>query len=829
MRRGRWMPSENRQYLAFILAFISGGAALSHQILWTRRLVDILGANADTFSKVIGAFFVGLALGAFLAAKEFGIRNPWHRVAASELLVALLAVPSLVAANWADWIYLQPLPSSLLKLILPFILVLPPATAMGLVIPWLMNALKAEPGGKWHSPAILYGFNTLGGLCGLGVVMLVALPKFGLAGASIMAIFFNLLVAVGSWLTGSNALEVAYIRQVEAAPAPPGEKFLAFFSGFLVLAVEVVLQHQLAQVSINSLFSSAIVLALVLFSLGVASFLTPITGGLGSRRLSWILLAAGGLCMTEPLLLSHARNGLTILPYELPPGAYTWEIIKLGGLSICPMLVIAGLVFPMLLNRAGIPADSEGPTINVFALFAWNGLGGWLGAEVGQLWMIPRLGLWLSVVTIGAVYGVLAIGLLYSKPSEKAQRWRIAPHFVVLSFLILVCTRTAKQLPQAFVRPEERLAAIGAGPEGVVAALECGPGDWRLLFNNSYTLGGSKASFNQERQALLPLLLHGSAKRVATLGVATGSTVAGAALSPRVGRIDAIELSPLVLNYAERFFGPYNRQVFKDPRVHFIQEDARWVVARERGVYDVIAGDLFLPWRTGEGRLFTLEHFRNVRRALAPGGLYCQWLPLFQLTRPQFETIARTFLEIFPEAFLVRGDFYAELPIVGLVGGRDLTALNWAQIADGCAALRAQGKVFDPLLRHVEGVAMCVAGPVPKLPPGPINTLANGWIEWDAARNILGMGTPWFIAVPYAEFIRDVQRAGQPLVPAEMRPMQDAGQFFLTLEIAAKMKLPFLDQLRGQIGQRLPQALQEDAGAEWQHWPMQFKITPQRN
>ena len=63
---------------ALALAFLSGAAGLAHQILWTRRLVDVLGASVDTFSKVIGAFFVGLALGAWLASRATGARDFWR-------------------------------------------------------------------------------------------------------------------------------------------------------------------------------------------------------------------------------------------------------------------------------------------------------------------------------------------------------------------------------------------------------------------------------------------------------------------------------------------------------------------------------------------------------------------------------------------------------------------------------------------------------------------------------------------------------------------------------------------------------------------------------
>ena len=337
---------------------------------------------------------------------------------------------------------------------------------------------------------------------------------------------------------------------------------------------------------------------------------------------------------------------------------------------------------------------------------------------------------------------------------------------------------------EATLATQEKLHAFRVGREGAVAALECGPGDWRMLFNNSYTLGGSRAQYNQERQSLLPLLLllHSDPKSVATLGVATGSTVAGAALHPGVERIDAVELSPLVLRYAEEFFAPYNRNVFADRRVRFLQEDAHWVMARERAAYDVVVGDLFLPWRTGEGRLFSTEHFQNVRHSLKPGGLFCQWLPMFQLTRPQFEAIARTFGQVYPDAFLVCGDFYAELPIFGLGGGRSFHEIDWAKVEAGCEHLRKAGVTREPLIRHADGVAMLMLGPVPKIAPGPINSLANAWLELDAGRNILGLTKPWQIGVPLVEYVRDVQRASRELLPENRRVAHESGSSFSRLK-----------------------------------------------
>jgi spermidine synthase len=305
--------------------------------------------------------------------------------------------------------------------------------------------------------------------------------------------------------------------------------------------------------------------------------------------------------------------------------------------------------------------------------------------------------------------------------------------------------------------------------------------------------------------------------------VATGSTTAGAALHPGVRRIDAVELSATVLDLAREFFEPFNRRVFDDPRVRLIATDARRVMARERGVYDVVIGDLFLPWRTGEGRLYTLEHFRNARTSLKPGGMFCQWLPMYQLTRSQYESIRRTFTTVFPEAFLIRGDFFAERPILGLVGGRPLETLSWSAIEAACDALRGARNTTDPLARHAEGVAMLVVGPLMQPEGEPLITLANAWIEWDAGRNIIGLGEPWFVGVPLADQLRAIHCAGVGHLPAPVRPWHDAGQFFVTLEIAARMRQGTLEALEAQVPQRLPPALARDEEASWLAWPMSVK------
>ena len=127
-----------------------------------------------------------------------------------------------------------------------------------------------------------------------------------------------------------------------------------------------------------------------------------------------------------------------------------------------------------------------------------------------------------------------------------------------------------------------------------------------------------------------------------------------------------VEIVPGLVDAARRFFGDSNRSVYDDARVRVVLDDARNFLATTRERFDVVIADLFVPWRSGAGALYTREHFEAVRSRLQEGGLFCQWLALYQLSREEFDIVMATFLDVFPRSALFRGDFYGRFPIVGL-------------------------------------------------------------------------------------------------------------------------------------------------------------------
>ena len=177
------------------------------------------------------------------------------------------------------------------------------------------------------------------------------------------------------------------------------------------------------------------------------------------------------------------------------------------------------------------------------------------------------------------------------------------------------------------------------------------------------------------------MLLHPASRRVLVLGVGTGNTL-GAVSLHRPERLLAVELIPGVLDLARKHFGATNYHVLENPRVEVIAADALRVARATPEKYDVVVADLFHPWQAGVGSLYSAEHFAEVRQSLAEGGIFCQWLPLYQLSGDDLKTVVRTFLGVFPEASAWLGNFGTGTPILALVGSERPVRLQWKRWED---------------------------------------------------------------------------------------------------------------------------------------------------
>jgi hypothetical protein len=134
-------------------------------------------------------------------------------------------------------------------------------------------------------------------------------------------------------------------------------------------------------------------------------------------------------------------------------------------------------------------------------------------------------------------------------------------------------------------------------------------------------------------QVLLPLvtLAHRpDAREVAVIGQGSGMTSHLLLGSPNVRHVATIEIEPEMIA-ASRAFYPANRRVFDDQRASFVLDDAKSYFAASGRRFDLILSEPSNPWVSGVSGLFTTEFYRRVRTHLADGGVFGQWLHLYEL------------------------------------------------------------------------------------------------------------------------------------------------------------------------------------------------------
>jgi spermidine synthase len=730
------------KWVVVMLALVGGATALAHQFLWTRRMVDLMGASAGAAARVFGCFFFGLALGAWMGAVLVPrARRPWRTLGVAEMGIALLGLPMLFLTRWADglWPWLGPelltgLPGHMLKTVLSVLLVLPPATLMGLFLPlavagWPDRCAERDPG-LW-----LYAVNTLGAVLGIAVVTLWLLPHGGMQTAMMVAMAANVAAAAGCFLIDyRHRRESAPPQRLRPAGGRPAPQYLwiAALSGGLVMAVEVMALLVVQLLAPMSFYAPAAVLASFIALLALAAFGTATISLRYTLRepvLIRIATLAGILLLLTPLLF-HALAARFPVSVETGSVAFFWLRLSLFALLVFgPALCVAGLWFPVLLEIAGT-ADGADRRGRWGWLLACNGAGGWVGTECAYLVMLPRFGPFVGLGVCGLVYLIAAWILLPARPRAGL----LVPVYAGLTAAVVLLVYTLPRLPTVHPVFAPLVLAEHNGREGSLAVID-GPDMGRaLLLQNQYILGSTRAQRAQERQAHIPLLLHPTPLTTGFIGLATGST-AGAALAHRaVERVAAVELSRTVVEAAAAWFTDVNAGIVSHPRAQVAIEDGRTWLAAHIDYFDVLISDLFLPWGPGEGRLYTLEHFTAAHRSLRADGLFCLWLPMYQLTEPQFHVILNTFRQVFPEAGMIRRDRDSEQPALALLGWKSAGHPDWSIFERRVREEREQ--LTDPLfhLHHgVPSLVLDVQAPAHDQHV-PVNTLANLWLEIDAGR-----------------------------------------------------------------------------------------------
>ena len=669
------------------LLLASGAAGLIYQVLWMKQLGLLFGNTAQASSTTLAAFFAGLAIGSWWwGGRVSRSANPLRTYARLELGIAITALIYYFILGLFYWVYTAAYQATAndmallaIKFAMAVVLIFPPAFFMGGTLPAMGQYLIRRSTQFGRTSAALYGANTLGAAIGVVAAAFVLVPTLGFSLTYAAAIAISLGVGLTTWRMSANAGPSAFEPLADEEPHLPASHglhpmmigLLCFASGFGVLALEVLWTRMFAQVHENSVYAFAVMLAVALGGLAIGAWISSLLARLNRspvKILAVLFTLAGGALVAGPTLFMTATDDMqTVSSLESWP-AYVGRVFGMGIGGIGAVVVALGTIFPFIMKvqerRRGKPGQSLGK------LLAINTFGSILGALVCGFVLLPRLGMWRSMLWITA--GYLALGVLVPRGRRATA---VLCRGACLGLGVLLFTRAdPSALPATGASPQQADESVIETWEGSDCTVSVVQKPWAsvaLKINSGYTLGSTGAYYDQINQSHVPLNVFRNTRRLFFLGVGTGISV-GAAIDPRFKNVQGVvacELVPEVIEAAKKYIPAHmTGGAFTDPRVRIRLEDGRQYLRVCDEHFDMINADLFLPYRRGAGSLYSLDHYRAAKRKLTPRGVYVQWLPLFQLTESEFGIIARTMLEAFDQVTLWRGNFDPGHEIVALVG-----------------------------------------------------------------------------------------------------------------------------------------------------------------
>lgn len=545
-------------------------------------------------------------------------------------------IPGWVAAFVVSAVLLAPLTGRALESASPWLACLLVFVASLGTGRWTVSLLNGRAG----KTSCFLALEAIGGAVGVLWLLAAGFPQWELPD---LARILGVVAALGGCLSLKLTSEAAKdaIGAVLVRPALP-LLGLAAWSGFQFFHAETVWTHLLAQTHTNSPVAFGLVTLGVLGAMPLGALLAR-----KIRALRWLALLAMGGGLLLPLLypLFSGSLGEGIARHGFP-----WDLLGSSLAMLAPAVVLASMLQPWLLDRA------EGEEA-LSSLFVANLLGGLLGATCAGWITMPLLGVQAGLVLPLCGWAVLAI-----MAGAKGRAGGLVAGGAIASLAVTWGAWSWALVPRSDYVVLDRAEGWGGRVELVERE------DHRfLVYNGSYALGGSRSVTVQKRQARLALALRPQARTAFVLGLGTGITAGELTTSRTLTSVRVLELEPQVVEMARRHFVPWTESLFADPRFRIEAGDARAALRDDPARYDLVLGDLFLPWLPGAELLMSAEHLCSVRSHLNPGGVFVQWLPLYQLSAPVFQDILATARSVFGDVYLFRGTADHARPMLALV------------------------------------------------------------------------------------------------------------------------------------------------------------------
>ncbi len=713
--------------LVFVLFMVSGCAALIYEIVWFQMLQLVLGSSAISIGVLLGTFMGGMCLGS-LGLSRFvpQSRHPLRVYATLELAIGVSGILMLAAMPLVEGIYASVaghgVRSLLFRGLFAALCLLPPTTMMGATLPAVARWVKTTPRGvSWLG--YFYAGNTTGAVFGCLAAGFYLLRVYNVKAATFLAVALNVVGAAGA-LALARRRPHTLVRAGDEAPAStsatsPTAAWVVYLaiglSGVSALGAEVIWTRLFALLLGATTYTFSIILAVFLIGIGLgssaASFVLPRSAN-PLRALGIVqLLLIGAIAWAH-------WNVAAALPYwpvnpQLATGpGYQFQIDLVRGLwAILPAACLWGASFPLALSAVATASDDGSRVVG--RLYAANTVGAIVGALAMSLFVITAVGsqngerILIVLAAAAALVALVPFG-------RAGGRFPLRATDVLLVLIVVeaasLAARNVAPVPALLVG-HGRLSALEVHNKETVLYVGEGMNSSPVITRDPngivsyHNAGKVQASSQPQDMRLQRMLGHlttfipENPRRVLVIACGAGVTAGAASIDPRVERETIAEIEPLVPQAAAKYFGDYNFNVVKNPKVHVEIDDARHFLNTTKEKFDAITSDPFDPWVKGAANLYTTEFWEMAKAHLNPGGVVTVFVQLYLSGLAASKSEVATFFQVFPNATIwgnpIRGVGYDTV----LMGRAESTPID----VDRIQALLERPE-FEPVARSLRQI-----------------------------------------------------------------------------------------------------------------------------
>ena len=440
--------------------------------------------------------------------------------------------------------------------------------------------------------------------------------------------------------------------------------FSIFLIGFTAMAAQIVLLRQLIVVFYGNEISLGLFLGAWLFWGALGSWLLGAFADKIKYRQFYFSLLQIILAFILVGVIFALRNAgaiLGILPGELigflPMAAFGFVILSL----IC---IILGFLFALACRI--YPGKITGAT-RIGRVYILEALGAVCGGYLVSFFFIRYFdGLYIMMGL--AALNIISAYLLQRKLSRPkfVLVSRYASLALILIIFALLFSQKAKEFKQLSIRQQWKPLALLSSENSIYSNLALTKADGQYsFFSNGLYLFTVPDEASSEEAVHFALLETPNPGRALLIGGGIAG-LAGEIFKHPVSALDYVELDPEIISLGKQFLPPQKLSFLKDSRLRVFHQDGRLFIKEAPSLpsfrrYNSIIVYLGNPYTAQINRFYTLEFFQEVKKCLAPGGVFSFGLSSSEnfLSKEQQEFLSsmhKTLSSVFREVKVIPGE-----------------------------------------------------------------------------------------------------------------------------------------------------------------------------